>query len=76
MVTSSLPLRPGYEAILPVYSEGSDALEMDTVKVIGRNESGGWLVRFADPVAIVTRTIDGTTRRIVSATGARRGAPL
>jgi hypothetical protein len=75
LVICSLPLRAGYEAILPLYSEGSDELEMDTVKVLGRNEGGAWTIRFADPVIVVTHTLDGTTRRILSSAGGRRPKP-
>ncbi len=75
VIIRSLPLRAGYEAILPLYSEGSDALEMDTVKVIGKDDRGAWQVRFADPVIIVTHTIDPATRRITGTTGGRRDKP-
>ena len=61
----SLPLREGFEAILPLYSEGSDELEMDTVRVSARGADGVWPVRFADPAIVSTYGIDGTTRRIV-----------
>jgi hypothetical protein len=75
LLIRSLPLREGFEAILPLYSEGSDTLEMDTVKVVGRNADGAWTVRFADPVVIVNHILDGTTRRITSSSGGRRSAP-
>ncbi len=61
----SIPLRDGYEAILPLYSEGSDQLEMDTVRVLGR-DAGVWQLRFADPAIIATIGIDDRTRRQVS----------
>jgi hypothetical protein len=72
LLIRSLPLRSGYNAILPLYSEGSDALEMDTVQVVGRDERGAWTVRFADPVIVATRTIDGSTRRVLAVKGGRR----
>ena len=74
LVIRSLPLREGYEAILPLYSQGSDSLEMDSVKVIGKDDRGAWTVRFADPVLVVTHTIDANTRRIVASKGAPRAA--
>jgi hypothetical protein len=46
----SVPLRAGYEAILPLYSEGTDTVEMDTVKVLGKDSHAAWVVRFADPL--------------------------
>jgi len=61
----SLPLREGFEAILPLYSEGSDELEMDSVRVMARDTSGVWSVRFADPAIVSTYGIHGTTRQIV-----------
>lgn len=72
LIIRSLPFREGYEAILPLYSEGSDALEMDTVRVLGKDDRGAWTVRFADPVVIVTHTVDATTRRLLSSKGGRR----
>lgn len=61
----SLPMREGFEAILPLYSEGSDELEMDTVRVAARGADGVWPVRFADPAIVATYGIDGATRRVV-----------
>ncbi len=61
----SVPLRKGYNAILPLYSEGDDALEMDTLRVEGRDSAGVWNVRFADKVIIGHYGIDGTTREMV-----------
>jgi hypothetical protein len=61
----SLPLREGYERILPLYSEGDDSLEMDTVRVMGRDGGGRWTLRFADPAIVATYGIDEKTRRIV-----------
>jgi hypothetical protein len=64
-IVRSIPLRHGYEAIVPLYSQGDDALERDTIQVIGRDSLGVWNVRFADRVIAGTYGIDGTTRRIV-----------
>lgn len=61
----SVPLRAGYYAILPLYSEGDDALEMDTVRVEGQGSTGVWNVRFADKVIIGHYGIDGSTREMV-----------
>ncbi len=61
----SVPLRAGYHAILPLYSEGDHALETDTVSVEGQDSAGIWNVRFADPVIISHYGIDGKTRTIV-----------
>jgi hypothetical protein len=64
MIIRAVPLRPGYQTILPLYSEYDDALEMDTVRVEGRGPDGVWDVRFADKVIIAHYGIDGTTRQI------------
>ena len=60
----SLPLREGYERILPLYSEGDDSLEMDTVRIVSRT-GARWTLRFADPAIVATYEIDDQTRRIV-----------
>jgi hypothetical protein len=70
LVIRSLPLQAGYSAILPLYSEGSDTLEMDTVTVIGSvapapGSRAAWTVRFADPAIVETYVIDEATREIV-----------
>lgn len=69
IVIRSLPLRLGYQAILPLFSEGSFELEMDTVAVTGedRRAAGGaqWIIRFADPAIVTTYGISQKTRVIV-----------
>jgi hypothetical protein len=65
LLLRSLPYRPGYTAILPLYSEGDDAIEYDSVAVTGA-PNGRWTVRFADPAIIATYGIDQASRRIVS----------
>jgi len=61
----SLPLREGYERILPLYSEGDDSLEMDTVRITRGDHAGRWTERFADPAIVATYEVDERTRRIV-----------
>jgi hypothetical protein len=60
----SLPLRDGYEKILPLYSEGTDTLEMDTVRITGHS-GGTYTLRFADPAIVATYDVDEKTRAIV-----------
>lgn len=72
----SLPLREGYEAILPVYSEGSDELEMDTVRVMARDAAGVWSIRFADPAVVATYGIDDGTRQIARYDVTSRTSPV
>jgi hypothetical protein len=60
----SLPLRDGYEKILPLYSEWSDTLEMDTVRITGHS-GRTYTLRFADPAIVATYDVDEKTRAIV-----------
>jgi hypothetical protein len=52
--------------ILPLYSEGTDVLEMDTLQVLKRDRSNVWTLRFADPAIIAMIGIDETTREEMS----------
>jgi hypothetical protein len=61
----STPYRAGFTSIVPLYSEGDDAIEMDSIAVIGA-APGRWTIRFADPAIIATYGLDVTTRRILS----------
>jgi len=63
LVVRSLPYASGYRTILPLYSEGDDSLEMDTIAVVG-NAGHAWTVRFADPAIVATYVIDSASRRI------------
>ena len=69
----SIPMREGYEAILPLYSEGSDELEMDTVRVNARGADGVWNVRFADPAIVATYGIDAARKIVRYEVFPRRG---
>lgn len=61
----SLPLKKGYERILPLFSEGDDSTEMDTVRIVSRATDGRWTLRFADAAIVATYEVDERTRRIV-----------
>jgi hypothetical protein len=63
LLVRSLPLSDGYHAIVPLYSEGDDSLEMDTVAVTGPVDHQ-WKVRFGDAVIVATYGIDSASRRI------------
>jgi hypothetical protein len=65
-VIRSLPLRAGYAALLPLYSEGDDSVEVDSVRVEGRGANGVWTIRFADPAIVATVGIDGKSRAQVA----------
>lgn len=62
----SLPLREDYSAVLPLYSEPSRALELDTARVVGRDTAGSWTVQFLDSSSVVTYRVDGKTRRLLA----------
>jgi hypothetical protein len=69
ILVQSLPLAQGYRAILPLFSEGSMQLEMDSVSVASQTASAdapAWTVRFADPAIVITFAINQRTRAIES----------
>jgi hypothetical protein len=61
-----LPLRPGYQALLPLYSEGDQDAEVDTVQVLDKDSAGVWRVRFADKAIVATYGIADGTREWIS----------
>ncbi|MEP6495990.1 MAG: hypothetical protein ABJF01_25140 [bacterium] len=65
-VIRSLPLHSGYAALLPLYSEGDDSVEVDTVRVVSRGADGVWKIRFADPAIVATVGVDEKTRAQVA----------
>jgi hypothetical protein len=68
LLMRAVPLRVGYRAILPLYSEATDVLEMDTLEVVGAPSGGArsWMLRFADPAIVARVGLDGGTREIVT----------
>lgn len=66
VLVRTIPLLAGYRAIVPLYSEGSDELEMDTISVARPRATGPWDVRFSDPVIVSHYGIDPATRAILS----------
>lgn len=65
LVIRRLPLRRGFRAILPLYSEGAQTLEMDTIQVLDRTTDGAWDVRFADPAIVANYRIRESDRALV-----------
>lgn len=61
----SIPLRDGFRTLVPLYSEGDNALEIDTVSVQGKAGDGAWSVRFADKVIVSHYEINEASRAIV-----------
>ena len=66
MIIRSLPFHPYYTAIVPLYSEGDDALEQDSITVVNDRPGKRWTVRFADPVVVAMYGIDASSRQILS----------
>lgn len=66
LVIRLLPMRPGYQALLPLYSEGDQDAEIDTVQVQGRDSVGVWQVRFADKAIVATYGIADGSGALVS----------
>lgn len=63
----SVPLRAGYRAVVPLFSEVDRAVEHDTVTVLGPEGAGGhagWRVRFADPVIVEQVVVDPDLRTL------------
>jgi hypothetical protein len=65
-IVRSLPFRPHYSAVVPLYSEGDDAVEMDSLAVVNDRPGTVWTVRFADPAVVATYGVDASSRRIVN----------
>lgn len=70
VVVRSLPLAPGYTAVVPFFDGGQ--LELDTVRVASAEQTnppaGGptpWLVTLAEPYVVESLWIDPRSRRIV-----------
>jgi hypothetical protein len=47
LLVRSLPYRPGFTSILPLYSEGDDAIEMDSISVVSAGPER-WTIRCHD----------------------------
>ena len=66
LIIRSLPFHPYYTAVMPLYSEANDKLEIDSVYVINDQPGRRWTVRFADPANVVIYGIDASTHSILS----------
>jgi hypothetical protein len=63
-IVRSLPLRAGFQAVVPLFSEIDRRVEYDTVAVLD-TRGARWRVRFADAVIVTMYEVDGATRAIV-----------
>lgn len=68
LLIRSVPLKVGYRAILPLYSEVTDVLEMDTLEVQRGPVNGDhiWMLRFSDPAIVSQVGLHEKTREIHS----------
>ena len=76
-IVRSLPYGPGYKRIVPLFSEGDNDLEYDTLTVLERvpgtsRQPAVWKVRFADKVVVLEFAVEESSRRILSRTGRAR----
>ncbi len=64
-VVCALPLRPGYQAVLPFWD--GDHLETDTVRVraLGSGSERVWVVDFVEPYATETLWIDRSSPKVL-----------
>lgn len=68
LVLRSLRFQPGRRVTVPLFSEGDDSVEVDTISVVGREPGlpARWTLRFADPAIVATYTIDDQTRHVLT----------
>jgi len=68
LLIRAMPLAAGARVILPLYSEITAELELDTLEVTAPPASGHseWTVRFADPAIVTIATVDPATRQFTS----------
>jgi len=68
LLMRAIPLSAGTRVILPLYSEITAELELDTLEVTAAPTPGhrDWSLRFADPAIVTTATLDPVTRQFTS----------
>ena len=69
LLVRSAPFRNGYSVVVPLFSEMDEAIEHDTITVLGTEKLGdrnGWRVRFADPAIVAEYVVDEASREILS----------
>lgn len=79
VLVRSLPYARGYTRVVPLFSEGDNDLEYDTLTVLEKvpetaGEPALWKVRFADKVIVVEFAVEEGSRRIVSRIGGARAS--
>lgn len=76
LLVRSLPFTSSRTVIVPLFSENDEAVEYDSLTVIGRDPSPRaeprWIVRFADPAIVTRYVVDERTRAILGAETTQR----
>ena len=72
----SFPFTPGRTMVVPLFSENDEAMEYDSLTVVGRDPSPQagtrWIVGFADPAIVTRYVLDERTRAILDAETTQR----
>lgn len=69
LLVRSVPFTEGYSIVVPFFSEIDEAIEHDTIAVLGQSQVNGrnaWRVRFSDPAIVADYAIAADTREILS----------
>lgn len=69
LLVRSVPFTDGYSIVVPFFSELDEAIERDTIAVLGSSQVNGrdaWQVRFSDPAIVADYAIAADTREILS----------
>jgi hypothetical protein len=61
-MTAMMRAPQAQKAAMPLYSEGDDSLEVDTVRVQRRGPDGVWRIGFVDPAIVATVGVDAKSR--------------
>lgn len=68
LLVRALPLEPGFHALVPMFSETDQALEVDTITVLPTDSASPDLrrVQLADPAIVETYTVAASSREILA----------
>ncbi len=68
LLVRTLPLDPGFQAVVPMFSETDEALELDTITVLPSDSTSPDLrrVRLADPAIVETYTVAASSGEILA----------
>jgi hypothetical protein len=76
VLVRSVPLQAGASFVVPLFSEIDQAIEHDTITVLGSGDGADgpkvWQIRFADPAIVTIYSLAADSRRIVGALTTQR----